>query len=465
MANYPIEEEINNIHLLPIAELKTLLKSLELEVDDNRKSSLIRKKILDSVVHKELRVKEIAIDKLGAKQIWDSLEEYMPLYELFQSDRKNLDQDEEVQSPMKFLIKEILKQDDIEEKLDSVFKEIKGKAETLTKRTIEKVSEMNSEIAKELKSDFDAPDWSKIFKFSIDTEDGISLNKRGSGVRRLILLNFFRAEAERRRTERKVPTVIYAFEEPETSQHPLHQKLLINAFEELASNEINQVILTTHSLSVAKMLDVRSLRFIEKNEQGQTIVNSSTDQPDILLEISKSLGILPNIEAFNLNKIRLAICVEGKNDIAFLKNLNKNIKSLNKIIDFESENILFIPMGGSSLQFWVNEDYLGKLNLAQFHLYDSDIGANKPNKYKQYVDIINTREDSYAVETKMRELENYIPHTILEKFYNGLSLNKLTDWKSINVPDLIAEHVHNSDPNRTKDWIDLDDKKKKINAV
>lgn len=461
VANYPIEEEINNIHLLPIAELKTLLKSLELEVDDNRKSSLIRKKILDSVVHKELRVKEIAIDKLGAKQIWDSLEEYMPLYELFQSDRKNLDQDEEVQSPMKLLIKEILKQDDIEEKLDSVFKEIKGKAETLTKRTIEKVSEMNSEIAKELKSEFDAPDWSKIFKFSIDTEDGISLNKRGSGVRRLILLNFFRAEAERRRTERKVPTVIYAFEEPETSQHPLHQKLLINAFEELASNEINQVILTTHSPSVAKMLDVRSLRFIEKNEQGQTIVNSSTDQPDILLEISKSLGILPNIEAFNLNKIRLAICVEGKNDIAFLKNLNKNIKSLNKIIDFESENILFIPMGGSSLQFWVNEDYLGKLNLAQFHLYDSDIGANKPNKYKQYVDIINTREDSYAVETKMRELENYIPHTILENFYNGLSLNKLTDWKSINVPDLIAEHVHNSDPNRTKDWIDLDDKKKK----
>lgn len=461
VANYPTEEEINNIHLLTITELKTLLKSLELEVDDNRKSSLIRKKILDSVVHKELGVKEIAIDKLGAKQIWDSLEEYMPLYELFQSDRKNLDQDEEVQSPMKLLIKEILKQDDIEEKLDSVFKEIKGKAETLTQRTIEKVSEMNSEIAKELKSEFDAPDWSKIFKFSIDTEDGISLNKRGSGVRRLILLNFFRAEAERRRTERKVPTVIYAFEEPETSQHPLHQKLLINAFEELASNEINQVILTTHSPSVAKMLDVRSLRFIEKNEQGQTIVNSSTDQPDILLEISKSLGILPNIEAFNLNKIKLAICVEGKNDIAFLKNLNKHIKTLNEIIDFESENILFIPMGGSTLQFWVNEDYLGKLNLAQFHLYDSDIGANKPNKYKQYVDIINTREDSYAVETKMRELENYIPHAILENFYEGLSLNKLTDWKSINVPDLIAEHVHNSDPNRTKDWIDLDDKKKK----
>lgn len=461
VANYPTVEELSNIHLLSIAELKGVLKKLNLEVQDNRKSSLIRRKIIDSIDDKELAIKEIAIDKLGAKQIWDSLEEYMPLYELFQSDRKNLDQDDEVQSPMKLLIKEILKQGDIEEKLDSVFNEIKSKAEALTERTIEKISEMNSEIAKELKSEFDSPDWAKIFKFSIDTEEGISLNKRGSGVRRLILLNFFRAEAERRRTERKVATVIYAFEEPETSQHPHHQKLLIEAFKDLASNEINQVILTTHSPSIAKMLDINSLRFLEKNENRQTIVSSSDDHPNILLEISKSLGILPNIEAFNLSKIKLAICVEGKNDIAFLKNLNKNVDTLNKIVDFESEDILFIPMGGSTLQFWVNEDYLGKLNLAQFHLYDSDIGSIKANKYKKYVDIINTREKSYAVETKMRELENYIPHSILENHYNGLSINLLEEWHTIDVPEFIAEYVYNSDSARTKDWISLDDKKKK----
>lgn len=462
VANYPTVEELNNIHLLSIAELKTLLKSLNLEVSDNRKSSIIRRKIIDSVDDKELAVKEITIDKPGAKQIWDSLAEYMPLYELFQSDRKNLDQDDEVQSPMKLLIKEILKQDDIEEKLDSVFNEIKSKAEALTERTIEKISEMNSEIAKELKSEFDSPDWAKIFKFSIDTEEGISLNKRGSGVRRLILLNFFRAEAERRRTERKVATVIYAFEEPETSQHPHHQKLLIEAFKELASNEINQVILTTHSPSIAKMLDINSLRFLEKNEDKQTIVSSSSDDhPNILLEISKSLGILPNIEAFNLNKIKLAICVEGKNDIAFLKNLNKNVNKLNEIVDFESEDILFIPMGGSTLQFWVNEDYLGKLNLAQFHLYDSDIGSIKANKYKKYVDIINTREKSSAVETRMRELENYIPYSILENNYDGLSVNSIEDWGTTDVPELIAEYVYNSDSARARDWISLDDKKKK----
>ncbi|MHB8392242.1 MAG: AAA family ATPase [Acidobacteriaceae bacterium] len=33
-------------------------------------------------------------------------------------------------------------------------------------------------------------------------DDQIPINKRGSGVRRLVLLSFFRAEAERHRNER-----------------------------------------------------------------------------------------------------------------------------------------------------------------------------------------------------------------------------------------------------------------------
>ncbi|BAR96669.1 predicted ATP-dependent endonuclease, OLD family [Prevotella intermedia] len=39
--------------------------------------------------------------------------------------------------------------------------------------------------------------WAELFKsVSIEGNDGIAMNKRGSGVRRLILLNFFRAKAE-----------------------------------------------------------------------------------------------------------------------------------------------------------------------------------------------------------------------------------------------------------------------------
>ena len=41
--------------------------------------------------------------------------------------------------------------------------------------------------------------WSDVFKnVSISGDEEIPINKRGSGVKRLVLLNFFRAEAERR---------------------------------------------------------------------------------------------------------------------------------------------------------------------------------------------------------------------------------------------------------------------------
>ena len=79
------------------------------------------------------------------------------------------------------------------------------------------------------------------------------MNKRGSGVRRLILLNFFRAKAEEK-ASRDNRTLIYAIEEPETSQHNEHQKILIDALKELA-NKGHQILLTTHSGHIVKQLD------------------------------------------------------------------------------------------------------------------------------------------------------------------------------------------------------------------
>src|SRR5699024_3330860 len=90
--------------------------------------------------------------------------------------------------------------------------------------------------------------WQDVFKnVSISGDSNIPINKRGSGVKRLVLLSFFRAEAERRLSEDDNAGVIYAIEEPETSQHADNQRLLIEAFKTLAAAEHTQVILTTHS--------------------------------------------------------------------------------------------------------------------------------------------------------------------------------------------------------------------------
>lgn len=81
-------------------------------------------------------------------------------------------------------------------------------------------------------------------------------------------LNFFRAEAERRCQEQGNTGVIYAIEEPETSQHSDNQRILIEAFKTLASVANTQVILTTHSSYIVKQLQFTDLRLIKENEEG-----------------------------------------------------------------------------------------------------------------------------------------------------------------------------------------------------
>lgn len=85
-----------------------------------------------------------------------------------------------------------------------------------------------------------------------------------------MLLNFFRAEAERRQSEKNVPNIIYAIEEPETSQHPEHQRMLMEAFKKLSNNENTQIILTTHSPAIVKLLEFGQLKLLKK-ENGKVI--------------------------------------------------------------------------------------------------------------------------------------------------------------------------------------------------
>lgn len=458
IANYPDNPLSLDIHTKKKEELKEIIEEKGLEVSDKRKSSLMRQAILNFIVEPNFVQKEIPIDVEGGKQIWTKLKEYLPIYELFQSDRKNEDQDNEIQDPMKLLIKELLLDDEISSKLEDVYNRVKQESKQLAEKTLEKLSEMNPEIAKELRPDFKSPTWNSVFKFSLSSDQGVALNKRGSGVRRLILLNFFRAEAERRRNELNVPNIIYAFEEPETSQHPKHQKMLIDAFKELAEVDINQVLLTTHSPAIAKMLPIESLRLIKQDENNEKVIEGTGD--NMLQLIANHLGVLPDIELRKMSNVEVAICVEGKNDIDFLKNINDAIPELKRIVDLNDERIIIIPMGGSTLQFWVNDNYLEKLNLAQVHIYDSDVGSKNPNKYSKFVDIINGRINSVAFETKLREFENYITPDIILQNHPGSFVKEEYEWQTTDVPMLLARVVHESSEAGTS-WDDLKEKKMK----
>lgn len=426
-ASHPSNDEfVSTLLEKKIKDLQEKVTTGGLPVADRRIAAQCREAIRGSYPTLAFEKKEVPVDGEGAKQIWEQLEKHMPLFALFQSDRQNKDGDAEIQDPMKIAIKEILKREDVQEKLQSIASIVDTISGEIAQLTLEKLNEMNPEIAKHLKPIIPTADelkWEKAFgDISIESDDGVPLNKRGSGVRRLVLLNFFRAQAERRQKEKSLPSIIYAIEEPETSQHPDHQKKLIRAFIDLAGMANTQIILTTHSPAIAQLLPVDSLRLIENNEGVMSIFSGSDD---ILLKITSTLGVLPTLS-------KLVICVEGENDKNFLLAINQKIYELKSILDLEHKNISVIPMKGSNLKAWIENYYLEHSNVVEFHLYDKDADS----KYKDSVDKVNKRTDgSSARLTTKVEMENYINPSIIntENCFSGVALNYDGGWDTLDV--------------------------------
>ena len=202
----------------------------------------------------------------------------MPVYSLFQADRKNTDGDSEVQDPLKEAVKEILADASLVESLNHVAEEVGRKLTEVSSRTLEKLREMSPDVASSLNPIIPSPEILKradVFKgVSIAGDDDIPINKRGSGVKRLILLNFFRAEAERRLRKSNTPSIIYAIEEPDTSQHTENQKKIIVALIELSKSGSSLVIITTHSSNIVKKLEFKNLRLISCDNNGVNVIRS-----------------------------------------------------------------------------------------------------------------------------------------------------------------------------------------------
>lgn len=284
-ALHPCNEVCNDLLLMKNADLKRLLNDLEIECKDKNVNAVMRESIWGSYSPEDLDLKlvEIEASKIDKGSIWDKIETHLPLYTLFQSDRKNTDGDSEIQDPLKLAAEQILNDPDLRRQLDLIAETVKGKLESISKATLQKLNEMNPDVAESLHPvipPLESLKWHDVFKnVSIACDDDIPINKRGSGVKRLILLNFFRAEAERRMMEDDIPSVIYAIEEPETSQHLDHQRKLIEAFKVLSSTNNTQIVITTHSPSIVKVLDFGHVKLIKQGDKKEIVNVEKKDLP------------------------------------------------------------------------------------------------------------------------------------------------------------------------------------------
>jgi hypothetical protein len=316
---------------------------------------------------------------------------------------------------------------------------------------------MSPDLANQLHPTVKNKNWDTLFNVSLTGDDDIPINKRGSGTRRLVLLNFFRAKAEDTAQERDTG-IIYAVEEPETSQHPNHQLMLLDAFEELVDQGRCQVILTTHNPTLARRVNQNCLRLITWQNNHPVVEDGSVDTT--IPKIVKTLGVLRDHE------VKVFLGVEGKNDINFLRHLSTNLSRIETDIpDLTAEeltgHLVFIPLGGSSLEVWITR--LQPLNLPEFYITDRDDPPPAVPKYHQQIAAWNARPECTAWVTTKRELENYIHTSLLTAAapnYAG------TGADFDDVPLLFAAALHALAPG-ARPWATVpDDKKeKKVSAA
>ncbi|AIL10529.1 TPA: AAA family ATPase [Streptococcus pyogenes] len=405
VCNHPVDDNFKDLLLLKQGELKK--RAVDLGIDENnydkRSNVSIRKAILDSNANLTIEKVELEVDKEDAKKVYGVIETFLPIYALFQSDRSSSDSDKEIADPMSVAVSQALQE--LKSEIDKIKREVQQKAIETAGRTLAKLQEMDEELAASLIPEFKSePKFDSLFKLSIKSDDDISINKRGSGVRRLILLNFFRAEAERKLSEtERNQSIIYAFEEPETSQHPSHQKLLIEAFLELASKENTQIILTTHTPALGGLLPISSLRLVEKSKNSK--VSNGSDK--VLQRITETLGVLPDPIS---NETKALILVEGKTDIIFFSHLCKILKESGEIDKtFQEAKIALVPTGGcDNLKSWITMKTVDQFSLPYGIFLDSDkLNATTTTKNTSTVDK-NVKQGRLAFCTRKREAENYL---------------------------------------------------------
>ena len=404
IARHPSANGINNLLSKKNSDLRAAANAIPVGDDvDRRSNTALRRAIWANAPDLVLQLTELQLDKEDAKAIWERVSAYLPEFALFRADRPSTDEDIEVQDPLRVAVKQAM--DEVQAELEVIKNRVKERALDVAARTIGKLADFDETLASQLTPDFKAdPKWDTLFKLTLSGDDDIPVNKRGSGVRRLVLFSFFRAEAERLRVSHEKANIIYAIEEPETAQHPNNQRKILEALQEISIADGCQVMITTHVPALASLVPIESVRHVSTNAARERSVQKADD--NVLQAVAADLGIIPD------KRVRVLLCVEGPHDVQFLKHVNRIFRSADpNVIDVTNDpRVAFVVLGGSTLQEWVNQHYLRNLALPEIHVYDRDLARpDGTYKYQEARDAVNARVDgSRGYLTQKRELENYL---------------------------------------------------------
>ncbi len=430
-----ITQDFNNddhfgLPCLKESELNERCKSLNIEVKrsgrgvtNKGKRAQIREKAKDQ------NMPEIQHELELTDDLWKIISSFLPEFILFEVDTK-LDVDEtSFQSQFRPIVKAAVEKKEVIRSKKAFVGAINKALQEEFNKIFEKMKR-HTNAFQELRVEPEFA-WDKAVTFDVLGKDqfGVekTIGKRGSGMRRLLMVAFFQYLAERS-YEKNEGDFIFAVEEPENCLHPRLQRELALSFKQLAE-EGYQVIITSHSPVFAGSSPLADLALITR-EGG---IAKSHQVPDLdFSNIADQLGIEPSDQ---LTAYNACVFVEGPSDIEFWHTVATKLKTGGYIShDFNDKNIGFIISGGETLKYWISRRAMKRLNRHFGVIVDSDKLSpqhNIPGRKLNWKRDCEEEGGKFFI-LRRREIENYIhPLALIRSGRQNQSFDAYSDMKAL----------------------------------
>lgn len=358
--------------------------------------------------------------------LWKRIEPLLPKFELFETDTRLGVGETTFQSQFRPIVRTAAEEPSVvqarEAFTQSIGRALQGEVDQIFERLRRHTNVFAALTARPSFS------WDKAVTFEILGRDqhGIeqSLDQRGSGMRRLLMVAFFQYLAEKQHGADR--NVVYAVEEPENCLHPGLQRELAASFRELAASGV-QVILTSHSPVFAGASPLADLVLVERAEGMARAIQA----PDPA-EVAEQLGIEP---ADQITGYNACVFVEGKTDVRFWKAVAAALRAAGHVsAGFEERRIGVMPSGGHNLKQWITLRALARLNRRFCAIVDSDRAspdvplAEEKLRWQQDCEA---QGGAFFILRK-REIENYLhPAALARAGYPPHPYDEYTDVKAL----------------------------------
>lgn len=400
-------------------QYQNLCSLKEAQLNDKGKSlGLDFKKSGAGITNKNKResIRKIAEEKNIAKQSVEiqpaeaalKVLDYIPDFSLFEADESLSEEGTAFQKEFKEVIETAI--GTIDEKTN-----IEKKIETEIDNEIQKIHKFLLRHTDEVVSIKARPSfkWKDLVFFYLECCDKqgkeIAFAKRGSGLRRLLMVAYFQYLAQRNKTKSSMKSNIYGIEEPETYLHPGAQRELLGSFRAIAASE--QILVSSHSPVFAGSTDIENLILLIR-QNGITKVLQGENLE--LEKIAEELGVESSDQVYGY---RAVVFVEGPTDCIFFETIANTFHESKKLQStFQKERIGVLPGAGNNLKHWVTRRIMKRINQRYAVILDSDRKSSSapiPQEKKRLKSDIE-KDGAICFILQKREIENYLHPSVIK---------------------------------------------------